>query len=369
MSDFLQQWKNNADYFNMLKLIGQLSNLFSESNVPYIHYRLTENIFCKYFNATNLSRDDISFDAIYNEFGVGIKTFQLKNGNSSVEKVAEFNKLSPELRTLNGIELARRVSKLRNDRIELANRLCGVSNSLYHIVGRKENELLIYNTPYDLIDIENICDIKNNKDKTIKFNDGISEYSFNFSKSVLMKKFVASEDHKIIPIDIIKDPFAILEELLSNRPMQEQSREHFVVLPLYSERKGCYVPEKSGLNQWNASGRVRSEDEVYIPIPKRIHQAHPNFFPHKDIAFSLHLPNKSIINAKLCQSNSKGLMSNPNKALGAWILRDVMKISPGQLVTMNDLNRLGFDSLRLTKIDDLNYKLTVSYTQSYSEFV
>ena len=213
MSDFLQQWKNNADYFNMLKLIGQLSNLFSESNVPYIHYRLTENIFCKYFNATNLSRDDISFDAIYNEFGVGIKTFQLKNGNSSVEKVAEFNKLSPELRTLNGIELARRVSKLRNDRIELANRLCGVSNSLYHIVGRKENELLIYNTPYDLIDIENICDIKNNKDKTIKFNDGISEYSFNFSKSVLMKKFVASEDHKIIPIDIIKDPFAILEEL------------------------------------------------------------------------------------------------------------------------------------------------------------
>lgn len=82
----------------------------------------------------------------------------------------------------------------------------------------------------------------------------------------------------------------------------------------------------------------------------------------------LHLPDGQTISAKLCQSGTKGLMSEPYKALGKWILRDLMRISIGQLVTLNDLNRLAFDSLMLTKVDNLNYKLTVSYSQSYSDF-
>jgi hypothetical protein len=39
------------------------------------------------------------------------------------------------------------------------------------------------------------------------------------------------------------------------------------------------VFERSGLNQWNARGRKRNESEVYIPIPKLIHDKFPNFFP------------------------------------------------------------------------------------------
>ena len=38
------------------------------------------------------------------------------------------------------------------------------------------------------------------------------------------------------------------------------------------------VFEKSGLNQWNAGGRPRHSDEVYIPIPSEIHKNFQGFF-------------------------------------------------------------------------------------------
>ena len=67
---------NNEEYLEMLSIVGSLSKLFSDSTIPYINYRATENIFCKYFEADNLSRDDTAYDARVKDFGVGIKTFQ-----------------------------------------------------------------------------------------------------------------------------------------------------------------------------------------------------------------------------------------------------------------------------------------------------
>ena len=58
-----QSKKEQEDYKNMLSIIGSYSLLFSESDVPYLYYRCHENIFCKYFNADNLSREDSSADA------------------------------------------------------------------------------------------------------------------------------------------------------------------------------------------------------------------------------------------------------------------------------------------------------------------
>ena len=47
-----QELKQREDYKKMLKIIGSLSNMFSESDKPYLYYRCHENIFCKYeFNS------------------------------------------------------------------------------------------------------------------------------------------------------------------------------------------------------------------------------------------------------------------------------------------------------------------------------
>ena len=83
----------------MLKLMAQLSRLFSENEVPYLYYRLTENLFCRYYAAINDARSCTAYDARIAGIGIGIKTFGISSG-SSTEKIAEFNKLKPQLRAV-----------------------------------------------------------------------------------------------------------------------------------------------------------------------------------------------------------------------------------------------------------------------------
>ncbi|MFR6396318.1 MAG: hypothetical protein ACLUNT_05310 [Eubacterium ventriosum] len=55
-----QSENNKNNYKLMLKTVGRLSRLFSESKCPYLAYRAHENIFCKYLKAENLARADCS---------------------------------------------------------------------------------------------------------------------------------------------------------------------------------------------------------------------------------------------------------------------------------------------------------------------
>lgn len=55
-----QQNINKEKYQQFLSIVGSLSNLFSDSNVPYLYYRIAEKIFCRAFNAEDLSRSDVS---------------------------------------------------------------------------------------------------------------------------------------------------------------------------------------------------------------------------------------------------------------------------------------------------------------------
>ncbi len=74
-------------YIQYLKIFGSLSNLFSESKIPYIQYRIVENLYCKTFKAFNYSRSDLSVDAKFNSTGIGLNTF-IRKGASQFEKIA-----------------------------------------------------------------------------------------------------------------------------------------------------------------------------------------------------------------------------------------------------------------------------------------
>ena len=63
--------ENKGQYIKLLSAVAKLSGLFSESSIPFINYRVAENIFCKSFSAENLSRSDTAFDASYKSIGVG----------------------------------------------------------------------------------------------------------------------------------------------------------------------------------------------------------------------------------------------------------------------------------------------------------
>ena len=268
------------------------------------------------------------------------------------------------------------MSEFRNERMFLANDLYDVNDSIYHVVGRKKGLLRIFNVPYETIDISKLH-VEKDTDKSIIFHDEKNQYSFNKSKSVLQKIFVVPNQFKDIPVEIFEEPLEMLESIFGQGKLEikKQVKRDYVILPLYSRRDGC-VPVKSGLNQWNADGRKRDFDEVYIPVPSQIHKDYPDFFPTRDIVFSLELPNGNVLSAKICQSGGKALMSNPNKALGEWILRRIFKKKPGELVTMFDLQRLGIDSVCVEKLNEVDefgipkYRISFADTyESYSDFI
>ena len=163
-----------------------------------------------------------------------------------------------------------------------------------------------------------------------------------------------------------KKMFRVAESAVSFAPIREQPH---VFLPLYSTKSGeKVVPEKSGLNQWNASGRPRDPNEVYIPIPAWIHEAYPSFFPNRDEAFVLVLPNGSEMSAKVCQDGSKALMSNPNSALGEWLLRGVLNLEEKELLTYRELEEIGLDSVVIYKTEAGKYDIDFTKIGSYEQF-
>ena len=68
-----QNEKEIERYQSYLQTVGALSSLFSDSPVPYLYYRVAERIFCRSFNALDLSRSDVSADAKKNDLGIGLK--------------------------------------------------------------------------------------------------------------------------------------------------------------------------------------------------------------------------------------------------------------------------------------------------------
>lgn len=382
---FLRNWRSNSPYFEMLRLVSSISRLFSESATPYIDYRLAENLFCKFYQAQNDARSCTAYDARLANLGIGIKTFGINKG-VSFEKVAEFNKLKPQLDGLKGVDLARKIANFRNERMMFSNSTYDVYETQYHIVGRQEGCLKVFNTPYEMVNVATICDVKD-KESSISFNDGTNEYSFNKSKSVLLKRFYLPSDYVEIPVNILNEPLELLAQLLNapqNTPLaitpifpREIRGVDYVILPLYSKRGTPHIPERSGLNQWNARGRARDVNEVYIPIPKAIYKLYPDFFPDRNSPFELVLPDGKSLSAKVCQDGGKALMSNPNAALGEWILRKVLRKPIGKVVTIDDLNTYGIDSVKIISTHTKNsagepiFKIVFADTgyEDYSSFI
>lgn len=373
-----QNEKNKKLYIDLLEVTSSLSNLFSDSKNPFLYYRAMENIFCKAFKADNLSRSDISVDASKNGIGIGLKTFLQNNGNT-YQKVAEFNKDSYLFKELDGLELIKKVASMRNERIMSTMRICNLVDMIYHLITRSKNYMAIYEEHMDLIDIENII-ITESKKTSIHFTDKIHSYSFNLSKNTLLKKFKTINKIYGFSVNILDDPYDLLLSIKEKNNVYSIINENkskveiidYIVLPLYSS-KSKKVEESSGLNQWNAKGRVRNENEVYISIPSWIHKVKTNFFEYntedyRTNSFNVKLPNGNILSMKVTQQGGKALMSNPNSALGKWVLRDILQLKEKELVTKEHLNIIGIDSVKLSKDINGNYYLDFLKSGSYEKF-
>lgn len=373
-----QPQQNKESYKEMLKIIGSLSRIFSESASPYLYYRAHENIFCKYLNAINLSREDCTADAKSGFIGIGLKTWV----GSDDQKIAEFGELRPQYAHLDGVDLVATISAYRNQRIAVTMRMHNLSQMLYHVVKRVPHQMHILECPLDFIDIQNIrLDLSHRANpNNIYFTDGRNSYHFSKSKNTLYKLFFDLTPLDYIDVEILNDPYFYLYQLapitqsLIGLPTQSDQiiyhSPETLCLKLYSFKSGMgpIVYSKSGLNQWNAGGRARNPDEIYIPFPADDRLKNPNFFPPRDIEFTLYLPDGTALSAKVCQDGGKAIMSNPNNALGKWLLRDVLGIPYNNVVTYADLQIAGIDSVIFTKLDNLKYKIDFCKTDTIEQF-
>jgi len=163
--------KEIQTYQSYLQSIGALSNLFSDSPNPFLYYRVAERIFCDSFGATNVSRSDLSVDAIKNELGIGLKTFTMGNGKT-FQKIAEFNADSATFKFMKPRSLINEVARMRNERINLTHRTFEIKESIYHCVVRDAGRFIIFEEPMNLIDVNSIRDIKLKSGKnSISFHD------------------------------------------------------------------------------------------------------------------------------------------------------------------------------------------------------
>ncbi len=355
-------------YQDFLKVVGGLSNLFSDSNIPYLYYRIAEKIFCRAFDAEDLSRSDVSADAKKDLLGIGLKTF-LQGNDKTFQKVAEFNADRKLYANLSYEDLIINISELRNNRIDFTEKLHGLNNSMYHCVVRDNGIFRIFEEKMDRIDISNIKNIKLNK-SSIVFDDNIHEYSFLLSKSTLTKRFKTKKFVFEFDVEILKDPLLDLQKCLYEEKIlisKTTKIEQTIFLPLYGRQQTVFP--KSGLNQWNAKGRDRHHDEVYIPVPIIIHKQFPHFFPDRDTPFILKFPDGEEVTAKICQENGKALMTQSNRKLGKLILRDGLKLKIGELATYDKLQLLGIDSVRIDKINKNKYEINFAKNGAYEEFI
>ncbi len=395
-------------YAKLLQFASRLSRLFSDTATPLIDYRFVEKAFVSVTGSRDLSRQDISFDAVMkSSAGVGVKTFGFNpNAGHKIEKVAEFttDAKNGEFAGLPPEAIAAVVSSLRNARLQSDAAEVGVNlgDSFYHCVLRVPGGALLHEEEMTLVDLEKIKPLgKNGKtlgrfaledNDHIRFSDGVKEYTFNRSKNTLMQRFRSETGFTSAMIDLtiqeniwallmsgeIEDFIEVADSTSATGPVEEPE---YVVLPLYSTQSSILknVPAKSGINQWNAGGRKRSFGEAYIPIPRIVHKLKPGFFPERDQKFKLSLPSGEIVSAKVCQQGSKALMSDPNHALCNWLFATLdgsysyaeSRLAKKMPYTYNDLTKIGKDSVVVRRVRGEGYRFELEFAPigSYEEFV
>ncbi|MFZ3009393.1 MAG: hypothetical protein WA030_00010 [Candidatus Microsaccharimonas sp.] len=360
-------------YKKDLRKIASISNLFSQSDAPLLSSRTTEYLYCKDFGAENISRSDVTIDAQLGTIGIGIKTFGY-TGNSSQEKIAEFNSALKTYKGFSELEMVKKVGELRNERIELVERMFGVESTVYHCIARSAGRIFVFEEPMHKIDVDNITLLeKARSDNVINFTDGREKYAFNTSKSTLYKHFIANEENILFDIEVtlMDDPLSALERLQAESEILKIDEPvERLVLPLYGHRNGePFVFDKSGMNRWNANGekRKRRYGEAEIMIYKEVRSKALEILPERKTSFIAHLPNGDTISLAVSQQDSKAIMSNPETHLGTWLLGKI-GMQRNEVLTYQKLQELGFDSVELT-FDGKEWHMDLCEPGTYEEYL
>jgi len=120
------------------------------------------------------------------------------------------------------------------------------------------------------------------------------------------------------------------------------------------------VHERSGLN-WGQRPEYRREpDQAYIPIPKKVHQLHPDFFPPRNHEFTIVTDDGQSFIAVIAQDNNKAIETRYDNSIIGRYFRDRLKVERGSPVVYEDLEKYGRNSVSLHKLGEDLYFLDFS---------
>jgi len=88
-------------------------------------------------------------------------------------------------------------------------------------------------------------------------------------------------------------------------------------------------------------------------IIKREHRPFPSTISDKK--FLLRTKDGKEFSTKVCQENRKALMSDPNKDLGEWLLRNKLGLKEKEVATYSHLEEKNADSVIVYKINPEHY--------------
>lgn len=395
-------------YIKYLEIYGSLTNLFRQkesSLIPHLDSKYQETVYARSFNSKIVDIGNTPHDILTvvgkHRVGVGIKTWmntadsfqkvmQLKSYREEIDKVLKSNNLE---------DIAYTISNLKNNRMKQDYKRLGLDKDLnvYHYVTRDENKMVLQETSYPLVDLNNLQNFDASRNTSFSWSDGTKEYRYSYADSQIWQKFSTSNPDTIIVdkvnIAIMEDPFDFLLnaylDMSSSFSVTNKDYE-IAYLPMYSYNTK-EVQDKAGLNVWNAASKSKGTDikrpdrEVYISIPMAFHEKTPYFFTEDsmldiikkrrkitnynrekssqdrieqvDVSFNIILPDGKIFPGLVTADNMKQFQSggylsgDPHRygqsELGNWLLNDVLDLDPREKVTKNWLNKKGTDSIKL----------------------
>lgn len=313
--------KNKERYKRLILAFASLSEAFAQKiNVeedengeekikecvaPIINSKFQETSFQRAFQAVGEDIQNTSFDASLIEkigdkelkYLIGIKTFGIDSG---MQKIAQFKAISSEWSTiLQEIEknaegkqskaeinesnkelylnLAKKISKIRNERIESSKALLKGFKiddkddiyAIYHVLmpskkGTTPN-ISVGETSYEKIDIENIevdgCTKKNNP-RNFSFHDGHHSYRYTSADSQLLMDF-NNKDIVIEkwPVKYAEDAVGIFENLAKEIYGEEEVQEKKPIIESFSwflTNSKNEVERFSGFNSFNGTGSKKT---------------------------------------------------------------------------------------------------------------
>ena len=400
-------------YSQYLEIYGALSNLFRQKKgnlIPYLDSKYQETVYARAFKSEIVDIGNTPHDVLSifgnDRIGIGLKTWM--NTTDSYQKVMQLKRYRDEIeesiKTGNPENIAYTISKLKNERMMQDHKRLGLNenSNIYHYVTRDEGRMVLQETAYPLIDLNNLQDFNMNSSSSFSWSDGRKEYRYSYADSQIWQKFSASNSDTTvidqIEIEIMDDPFQFLLDAYLDLAVQyekEEAEYEVAYLPLYSYRSK-QVQNKAALNAWNAASKTKGSDikrpdrEIYISIPIEFHRKYPYFFSPKnmmeiiderekikshnrgkdkeekldlpEVRFRIILPNDKVFPGlvtadKMKQFQSGGYLTGDDERygqshLGNWLLNEVLDLGPRELVTKEWLNKKETDSIKLWREKD-----------------